>query len=132
MGMNEHDDDDDDDVDGVEVMLVEDVELFLFSLRERVSVTIAANAIEPRNLDEYMTMTQMKSTLGDYVDGVDEETGCPFLLVESYEELVDDLSRSFLGACLAKLAAADLVETAWDDERGQQIFWTKKGGGEDD
>lgn len=121
MGLNYEDDDDEE----VEVMLVEDEDLFLKSLRESVSVTVAKNAVDNDDLDKYLTIEQMRKILADYVDGVDEETGCEFLTEISYYSLIQDVSSSFLGVCLSKLAAADLVESAWDDKRGEQVFWRK-------
>ena len=124
MGLSEYDEEWDDD-DEIEVMLVEDQDLFLTSLRDSVSVTVAKDAIDEGTLDKYLTIEQMEKILDDYVDGVDEETDCKFMTHESYDALVADISSTFLGVCLAKLAAADLVDTAWDDERGEQVFWTK-------
>lgn len=137
MGMNEGwDDDDDDDFEDedVEIMLIEDVDLFLVSLRGAVSLTIAKDAVDEGSLEKYLPIMQMKAILDEYVDGTDEETGLPFMLADAYPILVEDVSSAFLGVCLSKLAAADLIESAWDDERGEQIFWTKpkKKGATDD
>ena len=135
MGMSEYDDewgDDDDDEVEVEVMIVEDQELFLTSLRDSVSVTVAKDAIDRGSLDKYLTIEQMGKILDDYVDGIDEETGCKFMTEESYAELTADIASTFLGVCLSKLAAADLIESAWDDERGEQVFWTKSKRGKTD
>lgn len=125
MGMNEAWDDEDGDDEEVEIMLIEDLDLFLYSLRNAVSLTIAKDAVDEDALDKYLPLTQMGKIIEDYIDGVDEETGYPFMTDESYADMVQDVSSTFLGVCLAKLAAADLIESAWDDERGEQVFWTK-------
>ena len=122
MGLNEYDEEWDDEI---EVMLVEDEELFLTSLRESVSATVAKDAVKEGELDRYLTIEQMRKIMADYVDGVDEETGCEFMTEDSYADLLADISATFLGVCLSKLAAADLVETAWDEKRGEQVFWRK-------
>ena len=133
MGMNEYDDgyDDDDDGEEIEVMVVEDRDLFLTSLRDSVSVTVANDAIDDGVLDKYLTLEQMSQILEDYVEGIDEETGCEFMTEEAYALLLKDVTATFLGTCLSKLAAADLVESAWDDERGEQVFWPKNRRGND-
>ena len=126
MGLDYDDDDDDDEV---EVMMITDHGLFARSLREAACTSVAKGTVDVRCLDEYMTLQQVSSIIEDYIEGVDEESGNPVMSEEAYLELVRDVSSSFLGACLAKLAAADLVETAWDEERGQQVFWRKERGG---
>ena len=120
MAMSEDDD------DCVEIMLIEDMEFFLFSLRDAVSTAIAKGAIEDIELDKYLSVGQLEKSLETFVVGVDEESGLPFLMEEAYGELVDEVSSLFLGCCLSKLAAADLVDTAWCDERNQQVFWVKE------
>ena len=126
MGLNDYDDGYDDEAEEVEVMTVTDMAIFAESLRELVSMTIAKGTIDQDALDDYMPLKQVISIVGEHIDGFDEETGCEFLLVESYEDLIEDISATFLGSCLAKLAAADLLETAWDEEEERQVFWRKK------
>ena len=123
MGLNYDDLDDDDEI---EVVLIEDFDVFLVSLRDAVCLTVAKGEIEDADLDKYMTLNQIRSIVNGYIDGTDEETGVPFMIEDSYEELVADVSAAFLGACLSKLAAADLIETAWDEKRAEQIFWRKE------
>lgn len=123
MGLDYEDDDEE-----VEVMLITDRRLFAESLREAACTSVAKGAVDVQCLDEYMTLQQVSSIIEDYIEGVDEESGSPVMSEENYVELIRDVSSSFLGACLAKLAAADLVETAWDEERGQQVFWRKEKG----
>lgn len=128
MGMNEawSDYDDDEDEDFEDVILVTDLEVFVVSLREAVSASVAKGAIADKDLGEYVSVGQLKSLIESYIEGVDEESGHPFMREETYLALLNEASSVFLGACLSKLAAADLVDTAWDDERGQQVFWVKE------
>ena len=106
----------------VEVIVIENRDVFLKALRDAINSTVAHGVISPEELDNYMPLEQMYAIVEDYIEDTDENEH-PFMLEESYPLMVSDVASAFLGACLSKLAAAGLVETAWDEEKQTVVFW---------
>lgn len=113
------------DDEEVEVMLIEDEELFIRGMQKHLNKVIAKDTIEAGDLDSYMTLEQIRSMAREWYIGLDPESGHPVMTAEVYEEMVLALSRAFLGSCLAKLASKGLVESAWDPEANEAVFWRK-------
>ena len=115
---------DEEEGEEVEVIVIEDKDVFLKALRDSINQAVAQGTIAPEDLDEYLPLKQMYAIVEDYIENdPDDEDEHPFMLEEAYPLMVSDVASAFLGACLSKLAAAGLVETAWDDERQSVIFW---------
>lgn len=108
----------------VEVIVIEDKDVFLKALRDSINQAVAQGTIAPEDLDQYLPLEQMYAIVQDYIENdPEDEDDPPFMLEEAYPLMVSDVASAFLGACLSKLAAAGLVETAWDDEKQSVIFW---------
>lgn len=119
-------DEDDEDEEMVEVLLVEDEDAFINALQEHVNKVIAKETIPADELDTYVTKEQFRSMVKEFYLGVDEDSGCPFMTEETYEELLLHVSKAFLGACLSRLASKGLIESAWDSDANEAIFWRPK------
>jgi hypothetical protein len=77
------------------------------------------------NLDDYISLSQVYSIVRDEAVGLDEKDN--FILDEESNEKIYDTVKVWLhNVGLAKLAASDLVECAWDDEINEMIFWVKE------
>lgn len=77
------------------------------------------------NLDDYISLNQMIGLLNERCKGFDEENR-PLLDEASNELVFEDAAIWIHEVGLAKLAAQDLVECAWDDESNEMIFWRKE------
>lgn len=88
----------------------------------------AANALcenTTDNLDEYISLDQMKSLVEQNCVGYDDENH-PLLNEEVNELIFEEAAVWINNVGLAKLAGKDLIECAWDDEVNDFIFWSKK------
>ena len=88
----------------------------------------AANALcedATDNLDDYISLEQMKGLVEENCVGYDDEDR-PLLNEEVNELIFEEATVWINNVGLAKLAGKDLIECAWDDETGDFIFWSKK------
>jgi len=88
----------------------------------------AANAIvenSDEDLDSYISIDQMIGLVKSHCVGFDEKDR-PLLNEDTNEEIFELAVDWIHNVGLAKLAADDLVECAWDDESNEMIFWAKE------
>jgi hypothetical protein len=75
--------------------------------------------------DKYITLEQMKGIINENSIGFDLEHR-PFLNINSSEKIFEATVVWVKNTILARLAAKDLVECAWDDEKNDWVFWYKE------
>jgi hypothetical protein len=88
----------------------------------------AAESIAPENtdnLDEYISLNQMKSLVESWCIGHDNHNR-PIINEESNINIFEDTVTWISNVGLAKLAAEGLLECAWDNESNDMIFWSPK------
>jgi hypothetical protein len=103
-----------------EVYAIMNMEKFAAYVREKAALSIASNYDE--DLDEFISIKQVCMIVQDCSVGKDENERC--LLDEEGRELLSELLRVRLyNVGLAKLAAADKLQCAWDDESNEMVFW---------
>lgn len=88
----------------------------------------AANSIgdcSNDNLDEYISLNQVIGLVNEKCKGFDEENR-PLLDEDTNEKIFEETAVWIHEVGLAKLAAKDLVECAWDDENNEMVFWAKE------
>lgn len=107
-----------------EVYAILDLNSYVTQLREAAAKSFSSD-VETDNLNEYISIDQMINLVKNKSLGVDDEDR--FLLNEdANEQIFEEIAIWIHNVCLAKLAAKDLIECAWDDEYGEMIFWAKK------
>lgn len=77
------------------------------------------------NLDEYITLGQIMNMIKKECIGFDDENR-PLLDEKANEKIFENTSIWIYNSALAKLAAKDLVECAWDNDINEMIFWSKE------
>jgi hypothetical protein len=77
------------------------------------------------NLDEYITIDQVKNIIIGYSLGQDDD-GNYLVNTDVFNDTFDDIQEWFYESGLSKLAAKGLVECAWDNELNQMIFWVSE------
>jgi hypothetical protein len=106
-----------------EVYAIIDVNGYVTQMREA-----AANSISPDckdNLDEYISLGQMTNLVEEFCLGHDDENR-PLLDEDTNEFIFEEIALWIHNIGLAKLAAQDLVECAWDDKVNEMVFWAKE------
>lgn len=107
-------------MDNENIYSVIDLDNMALSMRDAVAKTFNENYTE--NLDEYITLNQVKDIIVGYSLGNDDE-GNYLISEEVFENAWDDVRDWFFNSGLSKLAAQGLIECAWDDDLDEMVFW---------
>lgn len=76
------------------------------------------------NLDDFISINQITNLVRDNCIGFDDYDR-PLLDEETNEKIFENTVTWIYNVGLAKLAAQDLIECAWDNDANEMIFWTK-------
>ena len=76
------------------------------------------------NLDDYISLNQIINLVKSNCLGFDDHDR-PMLDETANENIFENTAIWIHNVGLAKLAAQDLLECAWDDESNEMIFWAK-------
>lgn len=85
----------------------------------------AANAISDEcddDLDSYISLKQMVSIIEENCMGFDNSNR-PLLNEDSNEKIYGATVTWINNVGLAKLAAQDLIQCAWDNDSNEMVFW---------
>lgn len=97
-----------------------DLDGYASSIRDFAAKSFLDNYTE--NLDDYISIEQVKSIIVGYSLGQDDESN--YLLNEEvFNDTFEDVREWIFNVGVAKLAAKGLVECAWDDEANEMVFW---------
>lgn len=102
------------------VYSIVDLDKYAVSLRDAVAKTFKEHYSE--NLDEYISIPQVKGVIEGYSLGEDDD-GQLLITEEVFNDIFDDVREWFYEVGLAKLAAKGVVECAWDDDSNEMVFW---------
>lgn len=106
-----------------EVYAIVDLDGYVSQMREAAAKSISDEYND--NLDEYISLGQMTNLVKSYCKGFDDNDH-PLLDEETNERIFESTAIWIHEVGLAKLAAQDLVECAWDDETNEMVFWRKE------
>ena len=104
-----------------EVYSIMDMERYATSLRANAAMTYAKSDITTR-LDEYITIPQVCTLIDNNIVGHDDEDR-PLIDENGYNTIFEEIRVWLYNASLARLAANDEVQCAWDDELNEMVFW---------
>ena len=102
---------------------IADLDGYVSQVREVAAQTIEENNEE--NLDNYITINQMINMVKEECLGFDDEDR-PILDEDCNEKIFENTIVWIHDVALAKLAAKNLVECAWDDQTNEMIFWSSE------
>jgi hypothetical protein len=105
-----------------EVYAIVDVDGYAIQMRDAAAQSISSDTNE--NLDEYISLKQMTNLVEEFCLGHDDEDR-PLLDEDTNEKIFEEAALWIHDVGLAKLAAKDLVECAWNNEINQMVFWSK-------
>lgn len=107
-----------------EVYAITDMDGYVSQMREAAAKSISENS-DQDDLDQYISLGQMKNLVKQYCLGFDDNDR-PLLNEEANEKIYEETSVWIHSVGLAKLAAKDIVECAWDEESNEMVFWQKE------
>lgn len=82
---------------------------------------------EREDLEGYVTVNQVCQMIEENSIGMDED-GHHMITGEGYKVLFEQIRTRIYNSGLSKLAAKNLVECAWDDEKKTMVFWSDEKG----
>jgi len=103
-----------------EFYAITDLVGYATQMRDAASKSICGSSQD--NLDEYITIPQMITLVKEQCNGFDDEDR-PLLDEDTNENIFEDTVLWIHEVGLAKLAAQNLIECAWDDKTNTMIFW---------
>ena len=107
-----------------QVYAVTDLQGYISQMRNVAAESVSENS-DNDNLDSYISLDQMIGIVKSQSLGTDEENR--YLLNEKANEKIFEETAVWIhNVGLAKLAAKDLIECAWDDELNEMVFWSKE------
>lgn len=107
-----------------EIYAIVDLNGYVSQMREAAAQSISDNSVND-NLDQYISLDQMIGLVKNHCLGFDDSEH-PLLNEESNQKIYEETAIWIHNIGLAKLAAQDLVECAWDDELNEMVFWNKE------
>lgn len=107
-----------------EVYAIVDMNGYVSQMREAAAESISDSSNED-NLDDYINLNQMVGLVKTNCLGYDDND-CPLLNEEANQKVFEQAAIWIHNVGLARLAAQDLVECAWDDESNEMVFWSKE------
>ena len=101
------------------------VDLDGYASQMRIAAAQSVSEDDGYDLDEYISLKQMINLVEEFCLGHDDQDRL-LLNEETNEQIFEETAVWIHSVGLAKLAAQDLVECAWDDNFNEMVFWTKE------
>lgn len=105
------------------VYAITDLEGYATQMRDAAARSLSENHND--NLNDYISVNQIVNLVKNECVGFDDENR-PLLDEDINEKIFENTAVWIHNVGLAKLAAQDLVECAWDDKSNEMIFWAKE------
>jgi hypothetical protein len=106
-----------------ELYAIINLEGYASEMRQAAANTVSSEHED--NLDEYISINQMINLVKEHCAGFDAENR-PLLNEDTNEEIYESTVTWIYNVGLAKLAAKDLVQCAWDDSVNEMVFWSNQ------
>jgi hypothetical protein len=107
-----------------QVYAITDVNGYVSQMREVAATSISENSSSD-NLDHYISIGQMIGLVKTHCLGYDDENR-PLLNESANETIFEETATIIHNVGLAKLAAKNVIECAWDDTLNEMVFWHKE------
>jgi len=107
-----------------EVYAITDINGYAFQMRE-VAAKSLSDGSEQDNLENYINLDQIINLVKENCLGFDANQR-PLLNEKTNEKIFEEVSVWIHSVGLAKLAAQNLIECAWDNQSNEMVFWAKE------
>jgi hypothetical protein len=110
-----------------QIYTIVDIDGFCVEIRriiaEELGYSNKNKKILKNTLDNFVTINQVEKLVLEYCLGYNEDEDEIYIDSESYEEICHNISTVMYGSALSKLAADGIIESAWDSEINDMVFW---------
>lgn len=107
-----------------EIYTITNLDGYASQIREAAARSLVEADDCSDDLEEFISLCQIKNLIKSECIGFDDFDR-PMLDEDTNEKIFDDTALWIHNVALAKLAAKDLLECAWDSESNDMIFWAK-------
>lgn len=106
-----------------------DIDDFAKTIRHNAACSMSENYTE--NLDEFITISQIKDIICK--NSVDTDHSKNYIIdATAFDKIFEIVADSIYQSGLAKLAANNKIDCAWDSDSNKMIFWIKTSNGQVD
>lgn len=106
-----------------EIYAITDLDGYANQIRIAAANSLTENCSD--NLDDFISIGQLTNLVKSECLGFDAKDR-PLLDENTNEKIFETTAIWIHNIALAKLAAKDLVECAWDDTNNEMVFWAKE------
>jgi len=106
-----------------DIYSIVNIEKYAMSMRKNAALSLGEDS--PSQLDQYISIPTVIDLIKNNSLGVDEDNN-PTINEDAFNDTFDEVRAWIEGVVLARLAAEDKIECAWDDKTDEMIFWTKQ------
>lgn len=106
-----------------EIYAITDLDSYIHQMRDAAAKSLKEDYND--NLDDFISIEQVNNLVKSECLGLDNEDR-PLLDEITNEKIFESIVIWIHNVGLAKLAAQDLVECAWDNDINEMVFWTKE------
>ncbi len=99
-----------------------DIDNYASEMREIAAKSLSEDCDD--NLDDYISIKQIINLINSKCIDLDENDR-PIINEDINEDIYESIVIWIHNVGLAKLAANDLIQCAWDDKLNEMIFWAK-------
>jgi len=99
---------------------ITNIEGYASEMRQAAAYSLCSDSND--NLDDYISLKQMINLVKSECVGFDSNDR-PLLNEDANEKIYESTITWIHNVGLAKLAAKDLVQCAWDDSVNEMVFW---------
>jgi hypothetical protein len=107
-------------MDEEELYAITNLNGYVTEMRQAAASTLSSDSCD--NLDEFISLKQMINLVKSECVGFDDNNR-PLLNEDTNEKIYESTVTWIHNVGLAKLAAKNLVECAWDSETNEMVFW---------
>ena len=105
-----------------EKYIIKNIDGFCKTIRNEV-VKLLPTTMDSNIIDEFITTEQCKTIFFDKCDI--NEDGMPIIDENIYIDVLVNIGEQIHHSALSKLAANDIIECAWDDNKNEMVFCAK-------
>lgn len=103
-----------------ELYAITNLDGYANEMRQAAAYSLSSSSED--NLDDYISLDQMINLVKSECVGFDDYDR-PLLNEDANEKIYESTVTWIHNVGLAKLAAKDLVQCAWDDKTNEMVFW---------
>lgn len=126
MNEDHHHDDEFSEEEMRSLYVIKDLDGFCRSTRKLIADDLQGDypkILSDEELDQFITIKQVENLVRENQVITENHDDNIYMNMIAYEKLCDIMINHMYGSALSKLAADGYLETAWDDNLNDMVFW---------